>query len=46
MEWLSHDYGNRGVVDILTVDAYFGMELCMPILLGVDSKKVWMANHF
>jgi hypothetical protein len=46
MEWLSHDYGNRGVVDISAVDAYFRMELCMPILLGEASKKIWMANHF
>jgi hypothetical protein len=46
MEWLSHDYGNRGVMDISVVDAYSGMELCTPILLGEASKKNWMANHF
>jgi hypothetical protein len=46
MEWLSHDYRNGGVVDILAVDAYSEMELCMPILLGEASKKIWMANHF
>jgi hypothetical protein len=46
MEWLSHDYRNGGVVDILAVDAYSKMELCMPILLGEASKKIWMANHF
>ncbi len=46
MEWLSHDYGNGGVVDILAVDAYSGMELCTPILLGEASQKFWMANHF
>jgi hypothetical protein len=46
MEWLSHDYGNGGVVDISAVDAYFRMELCMPILLGEASKKIWMINHF
>jgi hypothetical protein len=46
MECLSHDYGNGGVVDIWAVDAYFGMELCTPILLGEASKKIWMANHF
>jgi hypothetical protein len=46
MEWLSHDYGNGGVVDISAVDAYSGMTLCMPILLGEASKKIWMANHF
>jgi hypothetical protein len=46
MEWLSHDYGNRGVMDISVVDAYSGMELCTPILLSEASKKIWMANHF
>jgi hypothetical protein len=46
MEWLSHDYGNRGVVEISAVDAYFRMELCMPILLGEASKKIWISNHF
>jgi hypothetical protein len=39
MEWLSHDYGNGGVVDISAVDTYSEMELCMPILLGKASKK-------
>jgi hypothetical protein len=46
MEWVSHDYGNGGVVDISAVDTYFGMELHTPILLGAASKKIWMANHF
>jgi fatty acid desaturase len=46
MEWLSHDCGHGGVVDRLTVDAYYGMKLCTPILLGEASKKNWMANHF
>jgi hypothetical protein len=46
MEWLSHGCGNGGAVDISTVDAYSGMELCTPILLGEASKKIWMANHF
>jgi hypothetical protein len=40
MEWLSHDYGNGGVVDISAVDAYSRIELCMPILLGEASKKI------
>jgi hypothetical protein len=40
MEWLSHDYGNGGVVDISAVDAYSRMELCMPILLDEASKKL------
>jgi hypothetical protein len=39
MEWLSHDYGNEGVVDISVVDAYFGLELCTAILLGEASKQ-------
>jgi hypothetical protein len=46
MEWLSLDYGNGGVVGISVVDAYSRMELCMPILLAVVSKKNWMANQF
>jgi hypothetical protein len=46
MEWLSHDYGNGGVVDITVVDAYSGMELCKPILLSEASKKIWMTYHF
>jgi hypothetical protein len=40
MEWLSHDFGNGGVVDISAADAYSGMELCMPILLGEAIKKM------
>jgi hypothetical protein len=46
MEWLSYDYGNGGVLDISMVDAYSGMELYTPILLGEASKKNWMPNHF
>jgi hypothetical protein len=38
MIWLIHDYEDRGVVDISAVDAYCGMELCMPIFLGEASK--------
>jgi hypothetical protein len=33
-------------MDISMVDAYFGMELYMTILLGEASKKIWMTNHF
>jgi hypothetical protein len=40
MEWLSHAYGNRGVVDISAVDTYSGIELCTPILLGEARKKI------
>jgi hypothetical protein len=37
--WLNHDYGDEGVVDILVVDAYFRVEIHMPIFLGEASKK-------
>jgi hypothetical protein len=37
--WLKHDYGDVGVVDILAVDAYSRVEVCMPIFLGEASKK-------
>jgi hypothetical protein len=36
--WLNHDYGVGGVLDILQVDTYSRVELCMPILLGEASK--------
>jgi hypothetical protein len=36
--WLNHDYGDGGVVDILAVDAYFGVEVCTPIFLGEASN--------
>jgi hypothetical protein len=36
--WLNHDYGDRGVVDILAVDAYSGVDVCTPIFLGEASK--------
>jgi hypothetical protein len=36
--WLNHDYGDGGVMDILTVDAYSGVEVCMPIFLGEASN--------
>jgi hypothetical protein len=31
--WLNHDNGDEGVVDISAVDAYSGVEICMPIFL-------------
>jgi hypothetical protein len=46
MEWLNHDYGNGGVLDISAVDANSGMELCTPIVLDEARKKIWMVNHF
>jgi hypothetical protein len=45
--WLNHDYRDGGVVDILAVDAYSGVELCTPIFLGEDRKFCfWVTNHF
>jgi hypothetical protein len=38
--WLDRDYGDRGVVDILVVDAYSRVEVCMPIFLGEAGKKI------
>jgi hypothetical protein len=31
--WLNHDYGDGGVVDILTVDAYSEVDVCTPIFM-------------
>jgi hypothetical protein len=36
--WLNHYYGDGGIVDILAVDAYSGVELFTPIFLGKASK--------
>jgi hypothetical protein len=36
--WLTHDYGDGGVVNILIVDAYSGVEVCTPIFLGEASN--------
>jgi hypothetical protein len=44
--WLNHDYGDGGVVDILAVDAYSRVKVCMPIFLSEASKKIWLTNHF
>jgi hypothetical protein len=35
--WLNHNYGDE-VVDILTVDAYSGVDVYMPIFLGETSN--------
>jgi hypothetical protein len=32
--WLNHDYGDGRVAEILVVDTYPGVELCMPIFFG------------
>jgi hypothetical protein len=37
--WLNHDYGDGEFVDILTVDAYYRVEIYTPIFLGEASKK-------
>jgi hypothetical protein len=36
--WLNYDYGDGGVVGILTVDAYSRVEVCTPIFLGEASN--------
>jgi hypothetical protein len=36
--WLKHAYGDGGVVDILVVDTYSGVEVCTPIFLGEASN--------
>jgi hypothetical protein len=32
--WINHDYGDGGVVDIMVVEAYSGVEVCTPIFFG------------
>jgi hypothetical protein len=45
--WLNDDYGDGGIVDILAMNAYSKVEVCMSIFLGEASKKIfWVANHF
>jgi hypothetical protein len=36
--WLNHKYGDGGVVDILVVDAYLGVDICTPIFMGEASN--------
>jgi hypothetical protein len=31
--WLNYDHGDEGVMDILVVDAYSGVQVCTPIFL-------------
>jgi hypothetical protein len=38
--WLNHGYRDRGVVDILAVDAYSRVEVCTPIFLLEARKKI------
>jgi hypothetical protein len=37
--WLNHDNGDGGVVDILAVDTYSGVEVCTSIFFGEASKS-------
>jgi hypothetical protein len=36
--WLNIDYGDVGVVDILAVDTYSGVDVCTPIFMGEASN--------
>jgi hypothetical protein len=36
--WLNHDYIDGEVMDILAVDAYSGVDVCMPIFMGEASN--------
>jgi hypothetical protein len=36
--WLNHDYGDGGVVDILAVDEYFGVDVYTLIFMGEASN--------
>jgi hypothetical protein len=39
--WLNHDYRDEGVMDILAVDEYSGVEVCTPIFFWVRLAKVF-----
>jgi hypothetical protein len=36
--WLNHDYADGGVVDILAVDAYYIVDVCIPMFMGEASN--------
>jgi hypothetical protein len=36
--WINRDYGDGGVLDILEVDAYSGVDVCTPIFMGEASN--------
>jgi hypothetical protein len=36
--WVNHDYGDGGVVDILAVDTYSGVDVYTPIFMGAASN--------
>jgi hypothetical protein len=36
--WLNHDYGDERVVDILLVDTYSGVDVCMLMFMGEASN--------
>jgi hypothetical protein len=46
--WLNHDHGDGGVMDILAVDTYFGVEVCTLIFLICKSflKSVENSNGY
>jgi hypothetical protein len=44
--WLNHVYGDGAIVDILAVDAYSGVEVCMPIFLGEVLGSKLFLNFF
>jgi hypothetical protein len=39
--WLKHDYGDGGVVDILAVDAYSGVDICTSIFI-IEMGELWI----
>jgi hypothetical protein len=42
--WLNHDYGDEGVVDILAMDTYSRVEVCMPIFLVRLAKSFFLGS--
>jgi hypothetical protein len=44
--WLNFNYGDGGVVDILAVDTYSGVVICMLIFLDESSKKILGSKSF
>jgi hypothetical protein len=36
--WLNHDYRDGGVMDILAVDAYSGVDVCTALFMGDASN--------
>jgi hypothetical protein len=44
--WLNHDYGDGEFVDILTVDAYYRVEIYTPIFWVRLAKKIFGSKLF